>query len=121
MLTNILNYKGYYAEFGYDDSADAFHGRVIGLNDVIDFYGRTIDELKAELRTSVDEYIDWCREEGEEPEKAWSGKMTLRPSDEQRRRYFVAAAAQKKSVSAWMLDVLDRESVAVIGAVPRVD
>ena len=68
MLTNMLNYKGYYAEFGYDDS-DAFHGRVIGINDVVDFYGRTADDLKTEFRTSVDEYLEWCREEGEEPEK----------------------------------------------------
>ena len=82
MLNNMLNYKGYYVEFGYDDSADAFHGRVIGLNDVIDFYGRGVDDLKAEFRSSVDEYLDWCREEGTEPEKTWSGKMTLRPSDD---------------------------------------
>ncbi|MBF0306759.1 MAG: type II toxin-antitoxin system HicB family antitoxin [Alphaproteobacteria bacterium] len=121
MLTNVLNYQGYYAEFGYDESADAFHGRVIGLNDVIDFYGRTVDELKAAFKASVDDYLDWCREEGEEPEKAWAGKMTLRPSDEQRRRYFVAAAAQKKSLAAWMLDTLDRESAAVVNAVPKID
>ena len=113
MLTNMLNYQGYYAEFGYDDSADALHGRVIGLTDVIDFYGRTIDELKDEFRASIDEYVAWCREEGTEPEKTWSGKMTLRPSDEQRRRYAVAAAAQKKSVSAWMLETLDRASDAI--------
>lgn len=119
MLTNILNYEGYFAEFGYDESADAFHGRVIGLNDVIDFYGRSVDELKAEFRNSINEYINWCREEGEEPEKTWSGKMTLRPTDAQRRRYLVAAAAQKKSVSAWMLETLDRESAAIVDAVPQ--
>ena len=69
MLTNILKYKGYSAEFGYDESADALHGRVIGINDVIDFYGRTGDELKVEFRTSVDDYVEWCRSDGEEPEK----------------------------------------------------
>lgn len=120
MLTNTLKYKDYFAEFGYDESADALHGRVIGINDVIDFYGRTIDELKAEFRTSVDEYVEWCLSEGEEPEKTWSGKMTLRPSDEQRRQYFVAAAARKKSVSAWVLEVLDRESAAIVGTIPHV-
>jgi predicted HicB family RNase H-like nuclease len=120
MLTNTLKYKDYFAEFGYDESADALHGRVIGINDVIDFYGHTIDELKAEFRTGVDEYVEWCLSEGEEPEKTWSGKMTLRPSDEQRRQYFVAAAARKKSVSAWMLEVLDRESAAVVSTIPHI-
>jgi predicted HicB family RNase H-like nuclease len=121
MLTNVLNYNGYFAEFGYDDSADSFHGRAIGLNDVIDFYGKTVDELKAEFRTSVDEYIEWCREEGDEPEKTWSGKLTLRPSDEQRRRYTVAAPTRKKSVSAWMLEVLDRESAAVTSTIAHIE
>ena len=120
MIANVLRYGDYYAEFGYDDSADAFHGRVIGIDDVIDFYGRTVDELKAEFRNSVEEYVAWCREEGGEPQKAWSGKMTLRPTDEQHRRFLVAAAARRKSVHAWMLDVLERESAAVVGEVATV-
>jgi hypothetical protein len=57
--SNILNYRGYYAEFGYDQSANSLHGRVIGLDDVIDFYGRSIDELNNEFRNSIDEYIDF--------------------------------------------------------------
>ena len=40
MLTNLLKYKDYYAHIAFDPSADAFHGRVIGIQDVIDFYGR---------------------------------------------------------------------------------
>jgi predicted HicB family RNase H-like nuclease len=113
MPSNILKHGGYFAEFGYDDSADAFCGRVIGIKDVIDFYGRDVDALKAAFRNAVAEYEDWCREEGVEPEKAWTGKMTIRPTDEQHRRYMVAAAVARTSINAWMLQVLDRESAAV--------
>jgi predicted HicB family RNase H-like nuclease len=120
MIANVLRYGGYYAEFGYDESADAFHGRVIGIGDVVDFYGRTVEELKEEFRNSVDEYVAWCREEGEAPQKAWTGRMTLRPSDEQHRRYLAAAAARRKSVHAWMLETLDRESASITQAVPAV-
>ena len=69
MLTETLKYKDYFAEFGYDDSADALHGRVIGIDDMIDFYGCTMDELTAAFLTSVDEYVEWRLSEGEEPEK----------------------------------------------------
>ena len=119
MIANLLRYGDYYAEFGYDDSADALHGRVVGIDDVIDFYGRTVDELKQEFRSSVDDYLAWCCEEGEAPQKTWSGKMTLRPSDEQHRRFLVAAAAKRQSVHAWMLEVLDRESTSIADGVPR--
>jgi predicted HicB family RNase H-like nuclease len=33
MVSNVLRHKGYVAEIGYDESADAFHGRVIGIRE----------------------------------------------------------------------------------------
>lgn len=107
-----MRYQGYVAEIGYDGSADAFHGRVIGMRDVVDFYGRTPEELRGEFKAAVDEYLDWCREEGQKPEKTWLGKLTFRPTEEQRRRFMIAAASRRMSVNAWALNVLDRESRA---------
>ncbi|HEX6014303.1 MAG TPA: type II toxin-antitoxin system HicB family antitoxin [Geminicoccaceae bacterium] len=118
MLNNLMHYKDYWAVVELDDSADQFHGRVIGINDVVDFYGGTPEELRREFAASVEEYVAWCREEGTEPEKSWSGKMTLRPSDEQHRRFLLAAAASRKSVHGWMLEVLDRESRRIVAEVP---
>lgn len=112
MLNNVMRFGDYCAEVGFDPSARMLHGRVIGTSAVIDFYGKDYDELEQEFRTSVDDYLDWCRDDGVAPEKTWSGKLTLRASDEQRRRYAVAAALARKSVNAWMVDVLDRESEA---------
>jgi predicted HicB family RNase H-like nuclease len=110
MLTNLLHYKGYYARIAFDPSADAFHGRVIGLQDVIDFYGRTPDELRQEFKNSVEDYLAWCTEEGTKPEKTWQGKLTLRIDEDLRRRLTVVAAAHGESVNAWITDLLDRET-----------
>ena len=46
---NSLDYKDYVGIFAYDEEADLFHGRVVGLRDVITFAGRSIDELKQAL------------------------------------------------------------------------
>jgi predicted HicB family RNase H-like nuclease len=121
MVSNVLRHKGYVAEIGYDESADAFHGRVIGIRDVIDFYGRTPDELRREFKAVIEEYLAWCREEGDKPEKTWLGKLTFRPTDEQRRRFITAATARRMSVNAWALSVLDRESQELERAIPEVD
>jgi predicted HicB family RNase H-like nuclease len=114
MLTNLLKYKDYYARLTFDPSADAFHGRVIGMQDVIDFYGRTPDELRQEFARSVDEYRAWCAEEGTRPEKTWLGKLTIRVDEDLRRRLAVAAAASGDSVNAWIAGVLDRETKRVL-------
>ena len=114
MLTNLLKYKDYYANITFDPSADAFHGRVIGIRDVIDFFGRTPEELRAELKASVDEYLAWCKEEGTKPEKTWQGKLTLRVDERLRHRLAAAAAAHGESLNAWITSVLDRETRRVL-------
>ncbi len=114
MLTNLLKYKDYHARIAFDPSADAFHGRVIGMRDVIDFYGRTPEELREEFKTSVDEYLAWCAEEGTTPEKTWQGKLTIRIDEGLRRRLAVAAAQTGDSVNAWIAKLLDRETRRVL-------
>ncbi len=110
MLTNLLTYKDYHARIAYDPSADAFHGRVIGMRDVIDFYGRTPEELREAFKDSVEEYLEWCAEEGTTPEKTWQGKLTVRMDGALRRRLAIVAEASGESVNTWITTVLDRET-----------
>ncbi|MGE3953869.1 MAG: type II toxin-antitoxin system HicB family antitoxin [Parachlamydiales bacterium] len=74
----MMEYKGYTGKAEYDDKARIFHGEVIGLKDVITFQGTSVDELERAFRESVDDYLDWCRELGQSPEKPYSGKFLLR-------------------------------------------
>jgi predicted HicB family RNase H-like nuclease len=110
MLTNVLEYKGFKATFALDTSVNSLHGRVFGIEDTIDFYGDSVEKLIREFHQSVDEYINWCHEEGQEPKKSWAGKMTLRPTDQQHEAYMVVAAANGVSLNKWMLETLDRAS-----------
>ena len=65
----MLKYKGYVGQAVYDDEARIIHGDVIGLRSVITFQGKSVDELEQAFRDSIDDYLDWCKERGEEPEK----------------------------------------------------
>jgi predicted HicB family RNase H-like nuclease len=74
----MLKYKGYLGVVQFDDEAMIFHGEVMGLRDVITFRGTTPQELKKEFEVSIDGYLDWCKELGQEPEKPFSGNIHLR-------------------------------------------
>lgn len=75
-----MTYKGFIATVGYDDEAHVFTGEVINTRTVITFQGTTVDELENEFRASVDDYLGWCKEDGIEPEKPYSGKFNIRLS-----------------------------------------
>ena len=73
-----MKYKGYFGDITYDDEAKIFHGEVIGLKDIITFQGKSIDELKKAFQDSINDYLVWCDERGEQPEKTYSGKLHIR-------------------------------------------
>lgn len=63
----MLKYKGYTGVVQFDDEAMIFHGEVIGLRDVITFRGTTPGQIKEEFKASIDGYLAWCKELGQEP------------------------------------------------------
>lgn len=103
-----LRYGDYIAAIDVDADAKLLHGQVVGMRDVLDFHGRTVEELEKAFHETVDDYIAWCREEGVEPQKTWSGKMTFRPDDDLRNRIALAAALSGKSINAWMAEALEK-------------
>ena len=62
----MMEYKGYIARVEYDDENRVFSGRVINLKDIITFHAENVDGLKKEFKTSVDDYVKWCKEDGVE-------------------------------------------------------
>ena len=69
-----MEYKGYTGIVEYDDVAGIFHGDVTGTRDVITFEGESLSDAQQAFRESVDDYLEWCREDGKEPDKPYSGK-----------------------------------------------
>ena len=103
----LMRYKGYSGRVELDEEGGVFHGEVINLRDVITFEGGSVEELRRALAESVEEYIAFCAEKGEEPEKPASGRFVLRLPPEVHRRVAEAAARQSKSVNAWVRQVLE--------------
>ena len=65
----MMEYKGYLSHVEFDDEADIFHGEVINIRDVITFQGKSVDELRQAFEDSVEDYLDFCAEREEEPDK----------------------------------------------------
>jgi predicted HicB family RNase H-like nuclease len=105
-----MKYKGYTAEIEVDETAGILFGKILDIKDVITFKGSTVAELKEEFHNSVDDYLAWCAELGEEPDKPFSGKLPFRTTSENHRQIYLAAKKANKSINAWMDDVLVKEA-----------
>jgi predicted HicB family RNase H-like nuclease len=102
----MMEYKGYVGRVEYDDEAGIFHGEVINTRDVITFQGAAVAELKKAFRDSIEDYLAFCSERGEEPEKPFSGHFVTRVSPELHRRISLAATLSGKSLNAWVTEQL---------------
>lgn len=98
----MIEYKGYTGVIEFDPSIDAFHGRVVGLQDVVTFQGRSLDELRREMAESVEDYLDLCREVGKDPERSYRGEFLVRTTPELHRDAAAKAEASGLSLNAWV-------------------
>ena len=87
----MMEYKGYYGTVEYDAQVKIFHGDIINIRDVITFQGTTVNEIERAFKDTIDDYIIWCKEEGVEPEKPYSGKLNVRLPPELHRQTAVLA------------------------------
>ena len=104
----MMNYKGYIATIEYDDSMGLLHGQVVnaGAYPIVTFEAVDVEGLKREFRISVEEYLASCVEDGVEPRKPFSGKLTLRLGPELHQHVAVSAIQSGMSINEWIKHVL---------------
>ena len=98
----MMEYKGYIGTVNYDDDAKIFHGEVINTRDVITFQGKSVDQLEKSFRESITDYLNWCRDDGVNPEKPYSGKFNLRIAPELHKQIALAAHKMKLSLNKFV-------------------
>lgn len=104
---DIGPYKGYRGRAEYDCDSGCFHGEVVATKDVITFAGNTPSELRTAFEESVDDYLDFCKSRGEEPEKPYSGKFLIRIAPELHRDLAVQAKRRDISLNQLAAERLD--------------
>ncbi len=102
-----LTHKDYIATIEADADAGIFHGRVINTRTILTFEGTSLAELKEAFAETILDYEEWCRERGKEPERPYSGNLTLRMPPELHRRVAEAAARSGKSLNGFIKEALE--------------
>ncbi len=102
----MMEYKGYIGKVELDDEVGILYGEVINVRDVITFEGTSVEEVQQAFHESVDDYLVFCAERGESPEKPFSGKFVLRLPEELHRKAYIQAKLKDKSLNSWVTEIL---------------
>jgi predicted HicB family RNase H-like nuclease len=102
-----LTHDGYLAELEIDEGAGVIHGRVINARAVLTFEGETLAELKGAFADTIAGYREWCKERGAEPEKPYSGTLSLRIAPGLHRRVAEQAAKVGESINQFIAERLE--------------
>jgi len=106
--SNCLHYKDYMGSIEFSEEDRVFHGKVTGIKALISFEGDSVSLIIEDFRNAVDEYLDFCAENGIEPEKPYKGSFNVRVSSELHRRAALAASAKGVSLNAFVEEALEQ-------------
>ena len=102
-----MTHDGYLATLEVDEEAGVIHGRVVNARAVLTFEGETLPELRAAFADTIADYREWCAERGVEPEKPYSGTLSLRIAPELHRRVAEKAAKVGESINQFITERLE--------------
>jgi predicted HicB family RNase H-like nuclease len=68
MIQSILEIEGYYAKIERERDG-MIYGRVIGLEEIINFKAATIRVAERQFAKALESYFERCKQRGIEPEK----------------------------------------------------
>jgi predicted HicB family RNase H-like nuclease len=77
-MNDLLEYNGYYANLHFSSEDEVFYGKLLGIDDLVNFEGASVKELKKAFHEVVDDYLEKCRDLGKEPNKTYKGTFNVR-------------------------------------------
>ncbi len=100
MNNNTFKYKGFYTQIKLDCETNILHGKIEGIHDLVTFESNSIKDIEKEFHNAVDDYLDFCKEVGKKPEKAYNGVFNVRIAPEIHRMLAAKATENGTSLNA---------------------
>jgi len=77
-MKDVLKYKDLIGKVHYSTDDDVFFGKIEGIDDLVTFEGKNVDELKQSFQEAVDDYLEICASINKEPHKSFKGTFNVR-------------------------------------------
>lgn len=106
-MNDILEYKGYYASLHFSSEDEVFYGKLLGIDDLVNFEGASVKELKKAFHEAVNDYLETCKELGKEPNKTYKGTFNVRLTTDLHKQAALFAAMHNISLNDFVKTAID--------------
>lgn len=107
-MTERLYYKDYFTDVRFDAESKTLYGKIEGIADLVNFYTTDATKVEEEFHLAVDDYLEYCKEKGVDPEKSYSGVFNVRVSPELHRNLALIALRENRSLNAVVKSTLEQ-------------
>ena len=106
-MSNVLKYKNYCTKIEYDSVNGVLYGKIEGIRDLVNFESDSLQKIVDEFHTAVDDYLDFCKEVGKEPDREYSGSFNVRISSELHRKASFMAMEEGKTLNRFVEEAIE--------------
>ena len=99
-MKNILEYKGYHTKIEFDSDELVVRGKIEGIRDLVNFESSNLALIEEEFHAAVDDYLEFCKEVGKEPDKEYKGTFNIRISPELHKELALVALKNGDTLNA---------------------
>jgi predicted HicB family RNase H-like nuclease len=78
MKKSLFTYRGFTGSVGVSVADNCLYGKILFINDLVNYRADSPVELEKEFKDAVDDYLETCKEYGLEPNKPFSGTFNVR-------------------------------------------
>ena len=106
---NTMTYKGYLGSVAYSEKDNVFFGKIEGINGLVNFEGESVKELTDAFHEAVNDYLAYCKDEGIEPDKSYSGVLNVRLAPAIHRKIAMLARQAGQTLNAYIKEAIEEK------------
>ena len=101
-----LSYKGYLGSVEVSVEDNCLHGKILFIQDLVNYEGSDPRELEEAFHGAVDHYLEKCEELGVDPDKTFSGTFNVRVDPDLHKKACFSAAQKGISLNQYICEML---------------
>jgi predicted HicB family RNase H-like nuclease len=77
-MKDLLKYQDFSGTVQFSAEDEVFHGKIVGIDDLVTFEGQSVEELKNSFHNAIEDYLEICESIGKSPHKSYKGSFNIR-------------------------------------------